>query len=74
MVVIFIMDLLLVREAKIDTKRRVHITLELVLFGQIVRVISQCLHISGIQFDNLQIGLDTGRRDRLGENRAASSD
>lgn len=68
------MYLRLVGEAKVDTEGRVDVALKLSLLGEIVRVIVEQLHILSVKIDNLSVGLDAVRVDRLGEDGAATGD
>lgn len=64
----------LVWEAKVDVKGRVHVALELSFAGKMVRVVVEELSVGIFEVDDVQVGLDTCRRDRLGQNGASSGD
>lgn len=66
--------LLLVREAKVDAERRVDVAVQLVLLGQLIRVVGQELEVVVVQGDDVEVGGDARRRDRLGDHGAASFD
>ncbi len=69
-----LIDLRLIREAKVHAKRRVHIALNLAFLDKLVRVAIQKLNVVGVEIDELLVLLNALRRHRFGENGAATGD
>lgn len=57
----------LIRETKLDTKRRVHETLPLAVVVDIGGVVVQQLQVLGVEGDDLLVGVDALGGDGLGE-------
>lgn len=72
--VTFTGKLRLVGEAKVDTKGRVHVALELALGGEVVRVGPERLHVVVVELDDFQVGLDAALGDGFGEDGGATGD
>lgn len=64
----------LVREAKLHAKGRVHVALPLLVADKLGRVVVQHLEVFGVELDEILVGRDPLRGDRLGEDRVPAGD